>query len=97
MSGWWAGGGGFCLVQRHLCGGRLARVLHPSPPPPPAAGEALLRAQLASQATDAPQLYHLPYMRMWTKLRPGVREFLEAARQRWVRRRWVRGPAWRCL
>ena len=56
--------------------------------PPPtftalaAPGEAILRAQLEAQPPDAPMLHHLPHMRMWTKLRPGVRQFLEAARER---------------
>lgn len=55
----------------------------PTPLTPPAsAGEARLRAQLEAQPADAPMLHHLPHMRMWTKLRPGVREFLEAAKER---------------
>lgn len=50
--------------------------------PRPTAGEAVLRAQLESQPPDAPMLHCLPHMRMWTKLRPGVRQFLEDARER---------------
>ncbi|EFN54779.1 hypothetical protein CHLNCDRAFT_134722 [Chlorella variabilis] len=47
-------------------------------------GEQALRAQLEAQPKGAPMLYCLPHMRMWTKLRPGVREFLEAAKDRQV-------------
>lgn len=54
--------------------------LHPASP----AGEQALRAQLEAQPKGAPMLYCLPHMRMWTKLRPGVREFLEAAKDRQV-------------
>eukprot|EP00887_Chlorella_sp_A99_P003679 scaffold7.g3679.t1 len=35
--------------------------------------EGALQARLAAQPADAPELFHLPHMRMWTKLRPGVR------------------------
>ena len=42
----------------------------------------MLRAQLEAQPPDAPMLHCLPHMRMWTKLRPGVREFLDAAKER---------------
>ena len=42
----------------------------------------LLAALEAQPAGAPPALYCLPHMRMWTKLRPGVREFLEAAKQR---------------
>lgn len=45
-------------------------------------GQQLLHAQLETQPADAPMLFHLPHMRMWTKLRPGVREFLEAAKEK---------------
>lgn len=48
----------------------------------PPDSEPVLRALLESQPADAPVLYHLPHMRMWTKLRPGVREFLEEAKER---------------
>ncbi|KAI7844187.1 hypothetical protein COHA_002322 [Chlorella ohadii] len=48
----------------------------------PPESEAVLRAQLEAQPPDAPMLHCLPHMRMWTKLRPGVRQFLEAARER---------------
>ena len=70
----------------------LPACVHPCPNPPPLlrppvapparAGEPVLRALLESQPADAPVLYHLPHMRMWTKLRPGVREFLEQAKDR---------------
>ena len=46
----------------------------------------MLLAALEAQPADVPPaLYCLPHMRMWTKLRPGVREFLEAAKQRCAR------------
>lgn len=45
-------------------------------------GEQALRGQLEAQPQDAQMLYCLPHMRMWTKLRPGVREFLEQAKER---------------
>ncbi|PSC72296.1 RNA polymerase II C-terminal domain phosphatase-like 4 [Micractinium conductrix] len=48
----------------------------------PPESEAALRAQLEAQPGDSPMLYHLPFMRMWTKLRPGVRQFLEAAKDK---------------
>ncbi|KAL4450062.1 hypothetical protein ABPG77_010731 [Micractinium sp. CCAP 211/92] len=47
----------------------------------PPEAEQQLRAQLEGQPSDAPMLFHLPHMRMWTKLRPGVREFLEQAKE----------------
>ncbi|KAL4452377.1 hypothetical protein ABPG75_008039 [Micractinium tetrahymenae] len=47
---------------------------------PPQADQQL-RAQLEAQPSDAPMLFCLPHMRMWTKLRPGVREFLEQAKE----------------
>jgi RNA polymerase II C-terminal domain phosphatase-like 3/4 len=41
-----------------------------------------LHGMLAAQPAGAPPaLYSLPYMGMWTKLRPGVREFLAAAHE----------------
>jgi RNA polymerase II C-terminal domain phosphatase-like 3/4 len=40
---------------------------------------AALHAQLEAQPEAAPLLYHLPRMGMWTRLRPGIREFLAAA------------------
>lgn len=36
---------------------------------------------MEAQGSDAPMLFCLPHMRMWTKLRPGVREFLEQAKE----------------
>lgn len=47
---------------------------------PPEADQQL-RAQLEAQPGDAPMLFCLPHMRMWTKLRPGVRDFLEQAKE----------------
>lgn len=58
---------------------RLAVRRRPSPAPPTA--EQVLHTQLKAQPTDAPLLFCLPHMHMWTKLRPGVRQFLETARQ----------------
>lgn len=43
------------------------------------AGEAVLRSLMERQPAEAPHIYCLPQMRMWTKLRPGVREFLARA------------------
>jgi hypothetical protein len=42
----------------------------------------VLHAQVEAQQADAPMLYRLPHMKMWTKLRPGVRQFLEQAKER---------------
>ncbi|GAB4818767.1 hypothetical protein N2152v2_005813 [Parachlorella kessleri] len=42
-------------------------------------GEAVLQALIERQPRDAPHIFYLPHMRMWTKLRPGVRQFLNRA------------------
>lgn len=39
----------------------------------------MLRALMERQPADAPHIFCLPHMRMWTKLRPGVRDFLRRA------------------
>jgi hypothetical protein len=39
----------------------------------------VLRALMERQPQDAPHIFCLPHMRMWTKLRPGVRQFLHRA------------------
>lgn len=58
------------------------RITVPFPIPAlPAAADQQLRAQLEAQPGDAPMLFCLPHMRMWTKLRPGVRDFLEQAKE----------------
>lgn len=51
-------------------------------PPRHPAVEHVLHAQVEAQQADAPMLYRLPHMKMWTKLRPGVRQFLEQAKER---------------
>ena len=73
------------MVVAWLCGTPASHCPSSCPlsqPTASAAGEAVLRAQLEAQPPDAPMLHCLPHMRMWTKLRPGVRQFLEAARER---------------
>lgn len=40
----------------------------------------VLHGMLEKQSTDAPMLFHLGHMNMWTKFRPGIREFLEKAK-----------------
>jgi len=40
-----------------------------------------LHGMLQSQSFDTPMLFHLGHMNMWTKFRPGVREFLEKAKE----------------
>lgn len=42
---------------------------------------AVLHDMLQVQSADAPMLFHLGHMNMWTKLRPGIREFLEQAKE----------------
>jgi hypothetical protein len=61
---------------------RRPQATLPLPLPCCPAGESALRAQLEAQPQDAPMLYCLPHMRMWTKLRPGVRSFLQQANER---------------
>ena len=45
------------------------------------AASARLAALLAAEAAsgEPASLHHLPHLNLWTKLRPGVRAFLEAA------------------
>lgn len=40
-----------------------------------------LAAALEAEPKDNQLLYHLPHMSMWTKLRPGIRQFLAAAHE----------------
>lgn len=40
----------------------------------------VLHGMLEKQSADAPMLFHLGHMNMWTKFRPGIREFLEKAK-----------------
>jgi RNA polymerase II C-terminal domain phosphatase-like 3/4 len=40
---------------------------------------AVLHEMLQKQPMDAPMVFHLGHMNMWTKFRPGIREFLEKA------------------
>lgn len=42
---------------------------------------AILLNELKKQDESAPMLYHLPQMNLWTKLRPGIREFFNEARK----------------
>ena len=41
---------------------------------------AVLMQRLGQQDGSNQELYHLPYMQMWTKLRPGLRQFLAEAK-----------------
>lgn len=40
-----------------------------------------LHEMMQTQSLDAPMLFHLGHMNMWTKFRPGIRDFLEQAHE----------------
>ena len=64
--------------------------------------DAMLRHHMAAEANRLPEeqreLFRVERIQMWTKLRPAVRQFLEAAHEKfelWIHtngNRWVRFP-----